>query len=154
MDKGSKGFDAMHLAFGMDKPNHAYFTNSDVLLTLNADAEPAGITLLVDPRGGVQADAGILPPKLIDLSYPYINEGMKQMELDILVAPFLGSPTDLFIPVGAEPDRQWVLKQRRKDGTWQQTLLDGQTPLQTGALNTQLVQEGYLSLIPLPPDNK
>ncbi len=154
MDKGSKGFETMHLAFGMDKPNHAYFTNSDVLLTLNAAAPPAGITLLVDPRGGVQADAGILPPKLIDLAYPYINEGMKQMELDILVAPFLGSLTDLFIPVGAEPDRQWVLKQRRKDGTWQQTLLDGQTPLQTGALNTQVVQEGYLSLVPLPPDNK
>jgi hypothetical protein len=151
-DKG-KGFGEMHIPFGMPKPASEYFTSDDIRLSFDASAEEDGITLLVDPRGGVQADAGILPVKFIDLPAAY-TEGLKHMELDMLIAPFLGAATTPFVPLGAEPERQWLLKQQTTAGSWQQTNIDNQTPLQTGSLNRQVIQEGYLSLLPAQTNNQ
>ncbi|QHS58412.1 DUF3450 domain-containing protein [Chitinophaga agri] len=147
-DKG-KGFSEMHIPFGTPKPASEYFTSGDITLTINSHAAPEGITILMDPRGGVQADSGILPAKLIDLPATY-TEGLKHMELDMLIAPFLGAPATPFVPLGAEPDRQWILKQQTAAG-WQQTNVDNQMPLQTGSINSQLIQEGFLSLLPATP---
>jgi hypothetical protein len=137
----------------MPKPASEYFTSDDIRLTIDASAAQDGITLLIDPRGGVQADAGILPAKFIDLPASYTG-GLKHMELDMLIAPFLGAATAPFVPLGAEPERQWVLKQQTTAGNWQQTNIENQTQLQTGSLNAQVVQEGYLSLLPATPDNQ
>ncbi|PSL34904.1 hypothetical protein [Chitinophaga ginsengisoli] len=142
-----KGFGEMHLPYGIPKPGGAYFTSDDIRLSFNAGEQGQGITLLMDPRGGVQANAGILPAKFIDLPAGY-TEGLKHMELDMLIAPFLGAPTEPFIPLGAEPDRRWVLKQQTTTGGWQETNMDNQTQLQTGSLNGQCIQEGFLALSP------
>ncbi|KAA2239607.1 hypothetical protein F0L74_25790 [Chitinophaga agrisoli] len=145
------GFEQMHVPFGMQKPASDYFTLEDITLTFNTTEQEA-ITILMDPRGGVQAHAGVLPVKFIDL--PAIHTtGLHHMELDMLIAPFLGAPTAPFVPLGAEPNRQWVLKQQTTTGDWLQTNIDNQTQLQTGALNTQVIQEAYLSLLP-PSDNQ
>jgi len=151
IDKSDKGFAAMHIAFGMKRPPSNYFNTNDIMLTFSEVA--TGVTILMDPRGGVQADAGLLPSNLITLPPVHTEQGLKHMELDMMVAPFLGSLVEPFIPVGAEPNRQWVLKQKTKDGNWKQANVDNQTPLQTGSLNTQVIQEGYLSLQPVPPNN-
>lgn len=145
-DKG-KGFSEMHVPYGMPKPASTYFTSGDITLTLNGNTEQEGITILMDPRGGVQADAGMLPLKFIDLPATY-TEGLKHMELDMLISPFLGAPSAPFVPLGAEPDRQWILKQQITTDNWQQTNIDNQTPLQTGSINGQIIQEGFLSLLP------
>ncbi|SDF75307.1 hypothetical protein [Chitinophaga filiformis] len=142
-----KGFEEMHIPYGMPKPASGYFTSDDIQLSFAAASDRQGITLLMDPRGGVQANAGILPAKFIDLPASY-TDGLKHMELDMLTAPFLGTSTEPFIPLGAEPDRQWVLKQQTTTGGWQETNMDNQTQLQTGSLNGQVIQEGYLSLLP------
>lgn len=151
-DKG-KGFSEMHIPFGMSKPASGYFTSDDIRLSFNASEDQEGITILMDPRGGVLADTGMLPAKFIDLPATY-TEGLKHMELDILIAPFLGAPTAPFIPLGGEPDRQWVLKQQTTTGNWQQTNIDNQTQLQTGSLKGQVIQEGFLSLLPAATNNQ
>ncbi|MBW8683016.1 hypothetical protein [Chitinophaga rhizophila] len=142
-----KGFSEMHIPYGMPKPASPYFSSDDVRLAFNADPSLQAITLLMDPRGGVQADAGILPVKYIDLPDTYTG-GLKHMELDMLAAPILGAGTVPFIPLGTEPERQWIFKQQLPTGDWQQTNIDNQNHLQSGSINTQMIHEGYLSLSP------
>lgn len=143
-----KGFGEMHIPYGTTIPNSNYFTGSDITLTINTNDQPTGITMLMDPRGGVQASTGILPTKFIDLPAMY-TEGLKHLELDMLISPLLGDPATPFIPLGAEPERQWVLKQQTAGGLWQRTNIDNQSQLQAGDINRQIIQEGFMTLLPI-----
>ncbi|GEM_PF-7071147 len=139
----SDDFTKMHIAFGLEKPDSAYFTKEDLMLKFTPK-ESRSIILLMDPRGGVQADTAILPSKFIDLPAVYTETQLKNLELDLLVAPFLGSLSAPFIPLGAEPGQQWILQQKNKNG-WDQLNMDNQVQMQLGSLNHQQAQEAYLT---------
>lgn len=147
-DRGNNDFNEMYISYGMPLPACDYFTSGDIQLSLTAGGQEEEVIILMDPRGGVQADAGMLPSKFIDLPAVHTGQGLKHMELDMLVAPFLSTAATPFLPVGTEPGRQWVLKQQTTSGNWRQTDLDNQAQPQISSFSTQVIQEGYLSLKP------
>lgn len=150
----NEDFTKMHISYGMPLPEGDYFTSGDIQLSLNAGGQKEEVVILMDPRGGVQVDAGMLPSKFIDLPTVHTGQGLKHMQLDMLAAPFLSTVAAPFLPVGAEPGRQWVLKQQTTSGGWRQTALDSQAQPRISSFNTQVIQEGYLSLQPAIDNNQ
>lgn len=150
------GFGKMHIAYGSnpDDGKNAYFVRGDVSLSFKTNADPAGITLLMDPRGGVQADCGLLPSKFIDLPPHFTDKALKNIQMHLLVAPFLGAPGNAYVPVSTEQDRNWILFQQQAPGVWKEMDATKPVPLQSNAFNTQRIQEGYLVLKPVPPAKK
>ncbi|MCW3122002.1 MAG: hypothetical protein JWQ38_1494, partial [Flavipsychrobacter sp.] len=108
------GFDNMRVSFGSDlKDKNSYFVKEDIALSFSPGERQTGLTLLIDPRGGVQADCGILPSKYIDLPAVYKEDSVKNIALHLLVAPFLSLPDAPEIPVSTEQGSHWLLLQNK-----------------------------------------
>jgi hypothetical protein len=109
--------------------------------TLNGT--PIILSMLVDPRGGVQATSGILPAKVIGIPPDQYVPALQAIEIAFLTAPILTGVDTLDLPLPVEAGYTW---------SW---LPDGGNTfdpvnLQAGFATKQMIREGWLKLTPAP----
>ncbi|HEY0177424.1 MAG TPA: hypothetical protein VGC08_13660, partial [Pedobacter sp.] len=147
------GFKKLHVAYGTPAQQSDYFSAEDILLSFDTDLAPVGVTLLMDTRGGIQADCGLLPSKFIDLPQQFIDASLTKLELNLLVAPFLGAAENPNLPVSGEPDSHWIWLQKNRQSNWLRSVQSGQDYIPVNEFKNQQINEGYLVLTPgTPPD--
>jgi len=83
------------------------YLNFDDHLLLSADGIPTKVTLLMDPRAGVQASSGILPVQFLGLPPQNLAAALENMELLFRVGPFIGSKEHLRIPLPEDVRGKW-----------------------------------------------
>jgi hypothetical protein len=112
-----------------------------LMQTLNGT--PIILSMLVDPRGGVQATSGILPAKVIGIPPDQYVPALQAIEIAFLTAPILTGVDTLDLPLPVEAGYTW---------SW---LPDGGNTfgpvnLQAGFATKQMIREGWLKLTPAP----
>ena len=71
---------------------------------------PITVAMLIDPRGSVQATAGLLPAVLATLPTGQVGDALEQIEVSFLVSPLLTPPTGVSLPVHEDtPYWDWDL---------------------------------------------
>lgn len=108
------------------------------------------LTMLVDPRGVVQATSGLLPTKTIELPRRYVSEPLERMAVTFRVGPLLLEPQAVRIPQPTEQrgDWSWVEATGTKKGEWATTPTN---KADTGARLTAtplVIREGWLKFSP------
>ena len=107
------------------------------------------VSLLLDPRGSVQASTGVVPVKRITIPAGHYAPVMKSLAVSFLTAPVLLAGAAFPVPVPAEAGYDW---------SWMTTTPAGWTgaPVQpppvraSGTFTPNRVEEGWLTLIPQP----
>jgi hypothetical protein len=112
-----------------------------LMQTLNGT--PIILSMLVDPRGGVQATSGILPAKVISIPPDQYVPALQAIEIAFLTAPILTGVDTLDVPLPVEAGYTW---------SW---LPDGDSSfgpvnLQANFVAKQMIREGWLKLTPAP----
>jgi hypothetical protein len=112
-----------------------------LMQTLNG--APIILSMLVDPRGGVQATSGILPAKIISIPPDQYVPALEAIEIAFLTAPVLTGIDTLDLPLPVEAGYSW---------SW---LPDGGSSfgpvnLQATFPAKQMIREGWLKLAPAP----
>ena len=118
--------------------------------------EPARmLTLLVDPRGQLQATSGILPAKAITLPATFYREALARMRPAFFTGPVITPAEKLCLPLPLNNGLQWDWLERRRD-QWQRTNQSdiGQPGAAAGPLAAQEIREGWLELQPRNYYNK
>lgn len=105
------------------------------------------LTLLVDPRGQLQATSGILPAKAITLPPSFYREALARMRPAFFTAPVI-TPAEklcLPLPLGNGLHWNWLEMGRNK---WQRIDQSdiGQPGAAAGPLSRQQIREGWLEL--------
>ncbi|OQK17592.1 hypothetical protein AU255_06895 [Methyloprofundus sedimenti] len=119
--------------------------------------QPAQIlTLLIDPRGHLQATSGILPQKSITLPKQFYSEALAKMRPIFLTAPVLTPSDKLTLPLPRHHGLHWDWLERRRE-QWERT--DQQAISEPAAASgassaKQEIREGWLELNPNKQDNE
>ncbi|KAA3641586.1 MAG: hypothetical protein DWQ02_00305, partial [Bacteroidetes bacterium] len=142
-------FAQMHLCFGApDTLKSKYFTTEDMQLSFREDDEVEIVTLLMDPRGGVNASSGILPTKFIEIPPSLVRGAMEHMEMNFLVAPIIGDYNSPAIPLAKDSRKKWEWVSQKTAGVWSEP--DGEIADRSNKakndFKAQQIHEGYLSL--------
>ncbi len=117
-------------------------------LTIAANGADHFITLLMDPRGSVTAEAAIVPTKALRIPRDLVEKPLEKMDVTFRVGPLLNNPQGLRMPLPAEIRGGWSWIQKTGVGllatrvsevtpaTYQARLTD--TPIR--------IREGWLRL--------
>ena len=116
-------------------------------VTLNAD--PVTLTLLVDPRAGVHATAGVLPVEELSIPGDQYSKAMSSLAMTFFSNPVLRGSDEFVIPLPKESGYDW---------SWIDPAGQTPTPLQPNqatefahyGYSPQNVLEGWLELSPTP----
>ena len=108
------------------------------------------LTMLVDPRGVVQATSGLLPTKTVELPKRYVSEPLERMAVTFRVGPLLLEPQAVRIPQPTEQlgDWSWIQATGTKRGQWATVpteKADARARLTTTPL---VIREGWLKFLP------
>lgn len=78
---------------------------------------PAFYTLLLDPRGTINATSGTLPASILTIPPVHYEQAIKQMAVYFLTAPILTQQEKTCIPLPEEGGLSWSWLEKRK-GVW------------------------------------
>lgn len=104
----------------------SYFIQQDFTLTPDSDAiSPASesvsvVTMLIDPRGYVYANTGILPIKQIALPGEYVEPALKRMDVTFRTGPVLTDTEALRMPLPSFSRGRWSWIQHTGVTVWQE----------------------------------
>lgn len=121
--------------------------------TSPVDFDPTGsvyLTMLVDPRGLVQANSGLLPTKTIELPKRYVDKPLGRMAVTIRVGPLLLDPETVRIPQPAEQhgDWSWIQATGTAEGEWIKIPVEGADDRARLGATPQVLREGWLNFLP------
>jgi hypothetical protein len=155
-------FHAVHRPTSLQPDNSAYINhigaNQDyVRLKFKATStipfDPAGsvyLTMLIDPRGVIHTNCGLLPTKIVELPARYVREALDRMAVTFRAGPLLLEPETVRLPLAAEQRGTWTWIQATgtKEGEWLKAPIvkaDAKARLSTSPLN---LVEGWLKFTP------
>ena len=78
------------------------------------------LTLLIDPRGGVHATAGILPRKRIELMREHVSRALDNIAVTFRIGPVLTDPETIRMPLPAEIKGAWSWVRRTGPTVWKE----------------------------------
>ncbi|AXY74640.1 hypothetical protein D3H65_11900 [Paraflavitalea soli] len=125
-------------------------TDTTIQVTLNQ--QPMSITMLVDPRAAVHATTGVLGVSEISIPPDQYSDIVNSLAVNFITRPMLQMAQGMSVPLPAEAGYAW---------SWITPGAANETPLAANAVNEtpvygysiQTLQEGWLALNPLPPNN-
>jgi hypothetical protein len=91
-----------------------------VNMFLSIDDAPIFVTLLVDPRGTIQATTGILPVKSIEIPKDQYKDALKRIAITFLTAPVLSLENHLKISLPKENDFEWTWLEKSPKRQWEE----------------------------------
>ena len=103
-------------AFPAKPVDHPYLDASPTLRL--RIGQTARLTLLLDPRGGVDATSGVLPTKKIELMREHVSKALDAIALTFRVGPVLSDPTTIRMPLPKEIRGQWSWVRRTGVTVW------------------------------------
>jgi hypothetical protein len=109
-------FQSLVLESGMNELSYAT-TGQDLRLSLD-DRDEARLTLLVDPRGEIHANCGLLPTYIARLPDSLVQRALANMELTFRAGPVLSAENAIRmrVPTGVRGSWEWL--QRADTSTW------------------------------------
>jgi hypothetical protein len=116
------------------------------------------VTLLMDPRAAVHATTGVLPVKEIDLPAESYARALRSIEVAFFTHPVLRGAQGLELPVPDEAGFTWHWTMGvKQDGTARPQDEELRAPA-TGdrahfSFSPQIAQDGWLKLVPQPPQS-
>ncbi|MGD2087088.1 MAG: hypothetical protein PVH61_12975 [Candidatus Aminicenantes bacterium] len=127
-------------------PQHSsYIINENV--DMNFNETPVYVTLMVDPRGHVNASSGILPVAEIIIPAPLVETPLEAMEVTFRTGPLISDPTELKMPLPAEIHGKWSWLQHSGVTVWQNiTDLKKANDLADLQNKPKAIREGWLKL--------
>ncbi|MCB0584376.1 MAG: hypothetical protein KDD06_03485, partial [Phaeodactylibacter sp.] len=118
-------------------------------------AQPLEVSMLLDPRGCVHANCGILPVKNINIPPDQYQQALSKIEIAFLTTPILTLPGRLHVSLPNEPGYGWSWVE--KDGAAWKTISTTGTvrladvqglvskPSDAGPLWQELIAKGWLA---------
>lgn len=82
-------------------------TGTDAYLTTNLSSEPITVTMLVDPRGNINVNTGILPSKMLNIPTEQYSAALKNIAVTFLTAPLLTPSDEIHLSLSTEPGYTW-----------------------------------------------
>jgi hypothetical protein len=115
--------------------------------------DPAGsvyLTMLIDPRGVVQAHSGLLPTKTVELPGRYVSEPLERMAVTFRAGPLLLDPQAVRIPQPAEQrgDWSWIEATGTGKGEWATAPVAKEDARARLAATPLVLREGWLKFSP------
>jgi len=146
IDDGSTGaYQAFYAAASKD-PSHGVVPPGPNQLTVATSGPSAIVSMLVDPRAGVHATAGIVPVKQIQIPPDMFADALGTMAVTFLTTPVLSAAARLSLPISQENGYQWSWVSTAPDGSgWTDSPI---APFDANAARfaQQLISEGWLKL--------
>jgi hypothetical protein len=145
-------FETIRLSFGAPEQagvKNMYFDyDADIPLTLDPDAKPLMITLLMDPQVGIHISSGILPTKFVELPPHGISEALSAMDVTFLAAPLIGGRSEVpGLPLPADIQGEWLWISSAEDGRRSEPKPAGKDKSKTPSLFSPLeIHEGWVTL--------
>jgi hypothetical protein len=84
-------------------------------IRLRADGAQTFVTMLLDPRGVVHADCGLLPTKSIGIPPELFAQQAADLRVTFRTRPVLTDPVDVALPLPSEPGYAWSWIERSGD---------------------------------------
>ena len=108
------------------------------------------LTMLVDPRGVVHAQTGILPVHQVQLDSALVEEALERMSVTFNVGPILRDPEAVRMPrpVESKGAWSWIQAEGTGKGAWQTDPVANQDGTPRLSQQRQFLQEGWLSFTP------
>ncbi|HEX8363529.1 MAG TPA: hypothetical protein VF613_25640, partial [Longimicrobium sp.] len=139
-----------------DVPYHGAAAQAAALKDATVRSARTAVTLLMDPRAAVHATTGVLPVKEIDLPAESYARALRSIEVAFFTHPVLRGAQGLELPVPDEAGFSWHWTTGvKQDGTARPHDEKLRAPA-TGdrahfSFSPQVAQDGWLKLVPQPP---
>jgi hypothetical protein len=127
-------------------PGPAYTASSDNDLALESGGPAAYVTLLLDPRGVVHANAGVLPTTTMSVPEAFVTSAIATMEVTFRVGPLLGDPLVVAAPLPSGVTGTWTWMQRASVSSWTTSSVAKLSPTGTVPARPQTLRQGWLKL--------
>lgn len=82
--------------------------------------DPLSMTMLVNPKGSIQAATGMLPTKSISIPQNQYKPALRDLGVTFLTAPVLVSENHLQLSLPKEPGFEWNWLEKDKDRQWEE----------------------------------
>lgn len=127
---------------------------TEPVVPLSLAAPARRLTLLVDPRGHLQATSGILPAKTITLPEPFYAPAIARLKPQFLTAPVLSPADQLCLPLPRHQGLDWDWLERGPS-EWRRIEQRAIKPPRaaSGAAGRLEIREGWLELARTPADD-
>ncbi len=107
------------------------------------------VSLLLDPRGSVQACTGVVPVKRINIPASHYAPVMNSLAVSFLTAPVLLADAAFPVPVPAEAGYDWSwMTKTNTPADWASAPVQPPPVRASGTFTPNRVEEGWLTLIP------
>jgi len=100
----------------IDDPSIRTHANDPMTIHQTVTSPPHFLTMLIDPRGIVNATSGILPVKAISIPPDQYTDALKAIEITFLSTPILAEVSKMRLPLPAEPGFTWSWLQKGTSG--------------------------------------
>ncbi len=112
-------------------------------------ASAVTLSMLIDPRGSVQAATGLLPVKQIQIPADHYTPTFRSLAVAFLTAPVLLAGDAFPVPIPAEPgyDWSWLTK---TPSAWTHGPVNPPPLAASGTFVSNQIVEGWLTLVPKP----
>ncbi len=135
-------FNSIHEAEGTGT---SYVANKPVPLSL--DQDPLWVSMIVDPRGHVNATTGILPIEQMSLPSRYTNGALEALQVTFRTGPLITEPTNIKMPLPAEIHGKWSWIQHTGVTVWEETAnIDKANQQASLSDKPPVLKEGWLKL--------
>jgi hypothetical protein len=104
----------------VDDPAIRTHTDEEAPFDLSLTGPSEVVTMLVDPRGAVNATCGVLPVKTISIPTEQYVDALSRIEVTFVAGPLLAPDAVLDLPLLDEPGASWAWVERVATG-WQET---------------------------------
>jgi hypothetical protein len=108
--------------------------------------EPQLLSILMDPRGLVQATSGILPAKAVRIPPDQYADALQNIEITFLSAPILTGVGKMNLPLPVEAGYKWSWLQQNAPGSWTEVSTIGPVDPSARFSGPQEIREGWLKL--------
>ncbi|WPV64829.1 hypothetical protein [Chitinophaga sp. LS1] len=125
-------------------------TDTTIQVTLNQ--QPIAITMLVDPRAAVHATTGVLAVSELVIPPDQYSDIMNNLAVNFTTRPMLQMAQGMTVPLPAESGYSWSwITPGAANTTALKANVMNETPVY--GYSPQVLQEGWLVLSPIPPEN-
>jgi hypothetical protein len=125
---------------------------ADTTVQLSLNQPPLSITMLVDPRAAVHATTGVLAVSELSIPSDQYSDIMNSLAVNFITRPMLQMAQGMNVPLPAENGYAWSwITPGAADVTALKANAVNETPVY--GYSPQTLQEGWLQLSPLPPNN-
>lgn len=144
---GNTSYSEIYAAMGTKTSGDYVRTESPLALSYSPTAAPEALTLLMDPRCGVNAYTGMLPPRCARLQPEVLSNSLQKLQLSFFTGPLISQQKaiEMYLPGGIEGG--WEFAYRKTAKKWTKALPPAQQGIEQGfPANAFEVLDGWLNL--------